>query len=162
MLQVKTLAGLQLALRAGTASGLSVALAALLGLDYPIYAMIAAVIVTDLSPAESRRLGARRLAATVVGAICGAVLSALLPQSALSLGAGILAAMAASLALQSSGGVARVAGYICGVVLLTHSGDPWLYAALRFAETALGICVAWRVSHVPKLIELKAADDANT
>ncbi len=161
MIQAKTIAGLQLALRAGTAAGLSVALADLLGLEYPIYAMIAAVIVTDLSPAESRRLGMRRLAATIVGAVLGAALSALLPHSAFSVGAGIVVAMAASVALQSGGAVARVAGYICGVVLLTHSGDPWLYAALRFVETALGVGVAWLVSLVPKLVEPKDTGDAN-
>lgn len=157
MLQAGHIAGLQLAVRAGAAAALSVAAAELLGLQYPIYAMIAAVIVTDLSAAESRKLGQRRLVATVIGAVCGATLSALLPYSAVTLGVGILGAMAASQLLNSTG-VARVAGYICGIVLLTHTGDPWLYSALRFVETALGIGVAWLVSYVPKLIQVEDSD----
>jgi uncharacterized membrane protein YgaE (UPF0421/DUF939 family) len=44
------MSGLQLALRAGLAAGLSIAIAQLFQLQYPIYAFIAAVIVTDPNP----------------------------------------------------------------------------------------------------------------
>ena len=47
---------------------------------------------------------------------------------------------------------AKMAGYICGLVLLEHSDAPWLYALLRFVETILGVLVAWGISYVPKLI----------
>ena len=66
---------IQLALRAALGAGAALELARLLVLDYPIYAMLAAVIVTDLSPLQTRRLGALRLLATLVGAGCGAALS---------------------------------------------------------------------------------------
>jgi uncharacterized membrane protein YccC len=64
--------GIQLALRAVVAAGLSVALAQLCKFEQPIYAPIAAVIVTDLSPSHISKLGLRRLVATIVGAACGA------------------------------------------------------------------------------------------
>jgi hypothetical protein len=49
--------GAQLAIRAGLSAGLSLALATALYMKHPLYAMIAAIIVTDLSPSRSRHLG---------------------------------------------------------------------------------------------------------
>ena len=50
-----------LALRAAFGSGLSVALAQVCKLEYPIYALIAAVIVTDFSSVKTRELGLQRI-----------------------------------------------------------------------------------------------------
>ena len=77
---------IQLALRSAVAAVLSLLAALWLGLQYPIYAFIAAVIVTDLKPGMSQTLGLRRIGATLVGAICGASLTFLLPGSAWSVG----------------------------------------------------------------------------
>jgi uncharacterized membrane protein YgaE (UPF0421/DUF939 family) len=143
--------GVQLAVRAAAAAGLSIAIARLLGLEYPIYSFLAAVIATDLSPSQSRQLGLRRLGATVVGAACGATLSPLLAPGAWAIAIGILVAMLISQLLQAREG-AKVAGYICGIVLLDHSAEPWLYAYFRLIETGLGVAAAWMVSYVPKLI----------
>ena len=143
---------LQLALRVTAAAVLSLATALLLGLQYPIYAFIAAVIVTDLKPQTSQTLGQRRLAATVVGAICGAGISLFLPASLWSVGLGLFAAMLLAQLVRAGEG-ARVAGYISGIVLLDHSAAPWTYAFHRFAETAIGVLFAWGISFVPKLIE---------
>jgi uncharacterized membrane protein YgaE (UPF0421/DUF939 family) len=74
--------GIQLALRPAVAAGSSLATAELLNLKCPtIYALIAAVIVTDLSPSQTSKLGLQRSAATVVGATCGATLHHVLKPS---------------------------------------------------------------------------------
>jgi uncharacterized membrane protein YgaE (UPF0421/DUF939 family) len=148
------LSGLQLAARASVGAGLSMGIATLLGLEYPIYAFIAAVIVTDLSPAQSRQLGLRRIVATIVGAICGAALSFVLPQEAWAIAVGVLVAMLLTQAVGAPDG-AKVAGYICGLVVLLHNANPWEYAFFRFIETVLGVIVAWLISYVPKLIRLE-------
>lgn len=143
----------QLSLRAGVGAGLSAALAQLFGLQYPIYAFLAAVIVTDLSPAQTRQLGLGRLIATVVGAGLGAVLSPALGPSTWALGLGVLIAMQVCHLVGAQGG-AKVAGYICGIVMLEHGTEAWSYAFYRLVETALGIGVATLISFVPILIRL--------
>lgn len=73
---------IQLALRAAVAAALSFAIAQFLELQFPIFAAVAAVIATDLVPSETLRLGQRRLLATVVGTICGALLRLIVEPSA--------------------------------------------------------------------------------
>lgn len=148
---------IQLALRATVAAVLSLFAAMWLRLDYPIYAFIAAVIVTDLKPGISQKLGLRRIGATVVGAACGASLSSVLPGSPWSVGIGVFLAMILAQLLKAGEG-ARVAGYISGIVLLDHSTEPWSYALHRFLETALGVLFAWVISFVPKLIVSEAKE----
>ena len=113
--------------RAGVGAGLSAAVALQFDLKYPIYAFIAAVIVTDLSPSRTRQLGLLRLVATVVGAGIGAMLSMVLPPGPLALGLGVLIAMQVCHLVHLQDG-AKVAGYICGIVLLEHGADAWSYA----------------------------------
>jgi uncharacterized membrane protein YgaE (UPF0421/DUF939 family) len=145
-------ADIQLAIRSAIAAVLSLIAAYWLELEYPLYAMIAAVLVTDLRPGTSQKLGLRRINATILGAVCGASLGFLLPGGAWSVGLGIFLSMLLAQFLKVGEG-ARVAGYISGIVLLDHSAAPWSYAFDRFLETALGVLVAWAISFVPKLIE---------
>jgi uncharacterized membrane protein YgaE (UPF0421/DUF939 family) len=146
--------GLQLALRASVAAFLSLAIAQFLELQFPIYALITAIIVTDLSPSESVLLGWRRLVATVVGAVCGATLSMVLPATSWAIGLSILVAMLLCHVIRMPE-VARVAGYTSTIVAFSYGVDPWHYAFYRLLETGLGICVAWSISYVPKLIQLE-------
>lgn len=148
-----TLSGLQLALRAGVAAAIALAIGHLLGLQFPLFVMIAAVIVTDLKPSESRHLGFHRITGTVIGAGCGAIFSSLVPSNPWTIGGGIAVAMLISHVLQGPDG-ARIAGFVCGVVMLYQGDDVWSYAIHRFVETAVGIAVAWSVSHIPKLIRI--------
>ena len=143
--------GVQIATRAAVGAALSLVLAQWCRLEFPIYAMLAAVIVTELSPAQTRMLGARRIVATLVGATCGALLARLLPSNPWTIGLGVLVAMLLCHFVRAAEG-ARVAGYICGISMLNHGADPWAYAFFRTLETLLGIAVACAISFVPKLL----------
>ena len=63
----------------------------------------------------------------------------------------------AAAALDEAWEAARVAGYVCAIVLLEHGANPWVYAFWRFTETVLGIAVAIAVSLVPKLLRAPEA-----
>lgn len=140
----------QVAIRSAVAASLSLAIAQYFKLEYPIFAAIAAVIATDLTPTSSRQLGIVRLIATAVGATCGLVLSFVLPAGPLAVGCSIFIAM---LVCQLFGAPdsAKVAGFLSAIVIFAVEGDPWRYALFRFVETALGVGVAWLISYVPKL-----------
>ena len=134
-------------------AALAVAIARILELQYPIYALIASVIVMDLSPSKTRQLALQRLAGTLLGATVGAALSYVLPAGPLAIGVSILAAMLLSHVahLQAA---AKLAGYVCGIVILSHGDYAWSYAAHRVIETFLGIAMAVLVSLVPKLMRV--------
>jgi uncharacterized membrane protein YgaE (UPF0421/DUF939 family) len=146
----------QLSIRAGIAAGLAAWIATRLALEHPLYAFIAAVIATDLSAAQSRKLGLRRIFATAIGGICGAALSQLLGPGSGAVGLAVFLAMVVASVLGAGEGT-RVAGFICGIVVLEHSADPWLYGTQRFIETVLGVIIAWGVSYLPRLVNTDQA-----
>ena len=144
--------GLQLATRSAVSATLAFSIAQALKLDYPIFALAAAAIATDLTPARSRELGFRRLVATAIGGLSGAVAASLGLVGIWAVGPSILIAMLICQGVGAYEG-ARMAGYICGIIVLLDSGEsPWHYAFFRTAETALGVLLAWSISYVPKLL----------
>ncbi|HVC49484.1 MAG TPA: FUSC family protein [Burkholderiales bacterium] len=135
-----------LALRASLASVLAVGTTRLLHLAYPIYALIAAVIVTDASNTTTRKLGGYRILGTAFGALFGAFLSVYLEHSLLAIGLGV-GVMVMLLVLAGFNEAAKLAGYVAALVVLDHSSQPWIYALDRFIETTLGIIAAIAVSY---------------
>jgi uncharacterized membrane protein YgaE (UPF0421/DUF939 family) len=94
--------------------------------------MISAVVVTDLSSTETRKLGPARMAGTVLGALVGAIINILLPSGAWTIALGIFVAMFLSRLVNLRD--AKLAGYVSGIVLLDHGQQPWTYALLRVVE----------------------------
>jgi uncharacterized membrane protein YgaE (UPF0421/DUF939 family) len=135
-----------------------VAIAERLRLPFPIYSMIAAVIDTDLSAAQTRRLGAPRVAGTLIGGAVGAALISMLQPGPVAAMVGIMSAMLISHLLRLSDAAAKVAGYVSGVVLLEHGSQPWLYAWLRLIEMLLGIVAAILVAFLPRLLRTEPHD----
>lgn len=148
-MRLPTLPALQLSVRAAIAAALAFWIAELLGAHYAIYALVAAVIVTDLSPATSRRLALQRMAGTLVGAAVGAVLLLVLPVGPIALAAAILVAMLLTYLLRLENPAARVAGYVAAIVMFAHGDQPWIYAFERAWETLVGIGAALLVGLVP-------------
>ena len=80
----------------------------------------------------------------------------------MAMAVGILAAMLLSFGLRLSASAAKLAGYVCGLVVLAYGARPWWYAVHRVAETLLGIGMAVLVSLVPKLLGVKLPSDAQS
>ena len=150
--------GVRLAVRAALSAALALAIAQLARLPSPVFAMIGAVIVTDLSAAETRRVALPRLGGTLTGAAIGAALTPALIPRPLAIGAGVFAAMWLTHLLRWRT-AEKLAGYTCGIVLLDQRSNPWLYGFDRLLETALGIGVAVLVSLVPPLIGTNRGKD---
>ena len=87
-----------------------------------------------------------------IGSVFGAAINSVLPPTLWTIGPGIMIAMFVS-HLFSLPATAKLAGYVCAIVLLDHSNAPWSYSFFRLVETALGIGMAICVSFVPKLIQ---------
>ena len=144
--------GLQLATRSAVSATLAFSIAEALKLDYPIFALAAAMIATDLTPAETRERGFRRLVATGIGGLFGALAASMNLVGIWAVGPSILIAMLICHGVGAYNG-ATMAVYICGIIVLLDNGDsPWHYAFFRTAETALGVLLAWGISYVPKLL----------
>ena len=144
----------QLAARAALGAGVSLAIARALNLETPVFALIAAVIVTDRDPAETRKLAIRRIISTAIGAVCGIALAQVLGQSSWEAIIAIFIAMMLSAAVTQLGDP-KIAAYLCALIIINYSDQPLHYALYRFIETVLGISVAWAISLVPKLVEIE-------
>ena len=129
---------LALAVRAALAATGAVWAARELRLEYPFYAMLAAVIVTDASVKQTRHLGLQRLVGTAIGAVLGVLFSKMFGVELWVLGLVIALSMAAAVAIGFRE-AAKVSGYVAGIVVLNHGTEYWSYAWDRFFETALGI-----------------------
>jgi uncharacterized membrane protein YgaE (UPF0421/DUF939 family) len=150
---------IQSSLRTAVAAALAVAIAQFLELEYPVYAVISAVLVMDLSPHKTRQLAVPRVLGSLLGAVVGGALSYPLPEGPLAIAVGILVAMLISYGLRMPA-AAKVAGYVSGIVVFAHGAHPWSYAYHRTMETLLGVGMAVLVSLVPKLLGMKLPSDA--
>lgn len=142
----------RLPLRAGLAAGLAAAVGIALGVAHPVYALVSAVVVTDLQPAETRKLAGPRLLGTALGGLVGCLATLVLPPGAMA--AAIAAALAVATtmflcAVLGQAGASKVASYVAGIIILSFAGDPWRHAVDRLLETLLGIFAATLVSLVP-------------
>ena len=152
---VLTIPAIQVSARCAAAAAIALGIAEVLRLPFPIYAVIAAVIVTDPSATETRNLAVPRILGTIVGASLGATLSPWLAAGPVAIAIGTFVAMALGHALGMPA-AAKLAGYVCAICLLQETASPWMYAWWRFAETLLGIGVAVAASLVPPLLPAPA------
>jgi len=148
------MSSLGFSVRAGVAAGASVAFARSLHLGQAVPALIAAVIVMDVSPTNAWRLPLMRVTGTILGALTGAALGQWLGSGPWVIGLGVLASVFLTSVLRLQG-AAQLAGYTCGIVLINSGGGAWGYAGGRLIETLIGITVAMLVNSVARLVPIR-------
>ena len=143
---------LGLAVRVTVAALLSFALSHVLGLPLPLWTVLTAVVLTQLSFGRSVKASVDYAVGTLTGAIYAGTLAALVPHGSVGSLAGLLAITIAPLtlvaALNSSFSVATLTGVL--VVLapgVTHLG-PIASALYRVLEVAIGGITALAVSYL--------------
>jgi len=127
--------------RAALASVAAVAIAQSLKLTFPLYAVVAAVIVTDVSSERTQKSGVQRLLGTALGALAGPLFVMAFGDSIWAMGLSIVT-MIFGCYVVGYIEAAKLAGYVAGLVVLDHASAPWPYARDRFVETSLGIVLA--------------------
>ena len=152
-MRTELITAVQLATRAALAAGLSLAGAGPLHYEPGTYAVIAAVVVTDLSPVETRSLALQRMAGTAIGAVIGGALSRIAGASPVAVGSGVLLAIMLCRLLRLPA-ASKLAGFLAGIILLAHSDNALAYSMHRSIETIAGIAAAVAVSWVPRLIRV--------
>lgn len=135
-------------LRVATASVVALVVAQLMGLPLPLWAVLTAVIVTQLSVGRSLKTTADYLMGTVGGAIYGGAVALVLPhQSEMAL-LGVLMVAVAPLALfaalRQNMNVVPITAII--VLLLPQSNSPVYSAIYRVLEVGLGASIGLMVS----------------
>lgn len=136
--QQRIVHSVRLGIEASLSAFLAVYVCEKLGLDHPIYAAIAAVVVISTTPQMTYRDGLQRLLGTFLGAICGAIGGFYFPGNLFAMAASILI-MNIICSLLNFDRAAKFAAYIPAVILLSASTTPVEYAWARFAETAIGL-----------------------
>ena len=144
---------IQMSVRGAVSAALAVEIAKLLSFEFPLYALIGAIIVTELSPEKTRKAGGSRIIGSAIGASVGAAFAIFLPSNPITIGLSVAFALLFTQILGLSA-AAKLAGYVCGITMLGHTDQPWIYALLRLLETTLGVAVAILVSFVPKLLKV--------
>jgi uncharacterized membrane protein YgaE (UPF0421/DUF939 family) len=151
----KLASGAGLAIRAALGATIADVIATSLGLQHPIYALVAAIIGTEFVSRETTKLGFQQLVATAFGAISGTLIRTMFPSSAASAGLGILiSVLACYVTIREGAKVAKIAGYVTAIIILDEGQRPFVHGLFRFIEIALGIAVSWLLSLVPRLIRM--------
>jgi uncharacterized membrane protein YgaE (UPF0421/DUF939 family) len=139
-------ANFRLALKTALAGCIAMFFADLLRLPQPYWAAISAVIVMQANLGAAVKQSWIRFAATAVGAAISIPFAAYLPQNLLVFGVAVFVTVVLCTLLHLEDGLRLAAVTIAIILLVPHTGHPWVPALNRFLEVSFGIFVALLVA----------------
>jgi uncharacterized membrane protein YgaE (UPF0421/DUF939 family) len=108
------------------------------GLNYPIYALIAAILVTEYHGEETRQQSVTRLLGNALGITAGCLLVTLFGSHSWVIGFAaflmILFCYYFDFAV-----AAKYSAFVAALTVMDHSSHPWSYGRDRFLETLIGV-----------------------
>lgn len=159
---------LRYGVKMGIAAALAWALSYLLGSEYGIWAVVAAIVAMQINVAESLHMGMQRVLGTVLGAGLGVVLLLLMPKTPLFMCLAVFGIALGFGYLTRFSSVSPVAAIAAVVVLFAGTeqmtlgyGDAVSFGLMRVLEIAIGVGSAFLVSLVlwpVRLVDTLRAD----
>jgi uncharacterized membrane protein YgaE (UPF0421/DUF939 family) len=139
-------ANFRLAIKTALAGCLAMYFAQLLHLPQSYWAAITAMIVMQANLGAAVKQSWIRFAATAVGAAVSIPFAAYLPQNLLVFGVAVFVTVVLCTLLHLEDGLRLAAVTIAIILLIPHTGLPWVPALNRFLEVSFGIFVALLVA----------------
>ena len=128
-------------LRSALAAITSIAASRLCGLQYPLYALVGAIMVTEYHGEETRKQSLTRFIGNALGIIAGGALGSLFGgyPGVVGLAAFIMVLFCYYFDLAAA---AKLSAFVAALTVMDHSKTPWAYGRDRILETLIGIGMA--------------------
>lgn len=140
---------LELAIKTGTAVGLSLLIGKILKIDSLFYASIAAAICSQIEYKSSLKQGIGRVYGTIVGAILGVSFYYYLPRNIIAMVFGIFIIVFISYKYLKTSQANIAAIVFLGIMLeIQPQKTPVFYFIHRVLDTSLGVVIAVFVSNI--------------
>lgn len=136
-----------IAVRCALAALAAVEVSRWLGLEFPIYALVAAIMVTEYHGHETRQQSVTRFIGNALGITAGGILGSFCGGHAwvIGLAAFVMVLLCYYFDLAVA---AKYSAFVAALTVMDHSTRPWLYGWDRITETLIGIGFAVLMSLV--------------
>jgi uncharacterized membrane protein YccC len=143
----KELPSIEHAIRTAVAAIASLLIASLLQMPEAYWATIATLVVMQSTLGATLTLSIGRVIAAALGALVGAIEASYFGTNLVAFAVAIFLMGLCSIVLRLEKTAYRYAGItLTVIVLIPHSGSPWLTARHRFIEVSIGVLVALMVA----------------
>lgn len=119
----------------------------LLGIEYPFYSCIAAVISMQGSVSSSFHAGKNRMLGTFVGAVTGLVFAIIAPGNIFLIGIGIIIVISICSHLKWNKSVGISCIVFLAIMTNLNGKVPFVYSSSRLIETFIGIVISVAVNY---------------
>ena len=144
-----------ISLRSALAALASVETSRLIGLQYPLYALVGAIMVTEYHGEETRKQSLTRFLGNSLGIIAGGILGSFFGAYPWVIGLATFF-MVLFCYYFDLAAAAKLSAFVAALTVMDHSKTPWLYGRDRIVETVIGIGFAVLASLVIRVPKPKA------